>query len=702
MKVTGVTNISINYATGIGTITFDQARCSDLEICQQTSRIGYRAVPWEFHEIDSSVGQQWQKQEMLSLLLLVLALFLSMWTMMLQLTVYFTPELTNLELRRISILQGILSTPVVFACGYRFHLLGYNSLRILRPSLDLLVSAGSLSSFFLSCWLVAFVPNQHTYFDASAAIVTFLLLGRNIEGFLRKKVDMSTSSFLNGMPKAVQSPDEDWIQVEDLNYKDQFILEKNVVVATDCQVLTGQGYLNQIHLTGESKPLKVGPGSRILASSTLVCGRLVCEVLKRKGERKVDQLHRATQNALATKPAMFAALYRVTDWVVPSVFLLSILAFCYTYWCSSSSLSNAIVTGICVLIVACPCGIVLAPPLAAAAGISVAKESQIYIKSGDALVGLPKIRGVVFDKTGTLTKGLMKVSGVFPSPESCKEELLDVAVAMEKNVDHPLAEAILTFWGIKVDWSIPVVPIPGSGLQSTDQRFRIGTHRFVSEVTQISHPTTHSGFEIFVSESERFLGSILIDEELKDDAKKVVCSLVDQGIPCFMATGDSIVQAYSVASNLGLSSKHVYGELLPNEKLELIEQLTSQYGPMLYVGDGFNDSSAMAAAAVSMAPSKSCDAVLQCSDIIMGNESLETIHKAMFFARGSVLLIRGCVCWAFLYNLIAMTIAFRGQMTPAIASLTMALSSISVTALIILASQVLKWRSKKYGLSQGS
>ncbi len=598
-----------------------------------------------------------------------------------------------------SILQWILATPVLFCCGWPFLVRGVASIKTGAYNMFTLIALGTSVAYFYSGVGTLFpgiFPEEllssdgsvPVYFEASAVIITLVLLGQVLELRARAKTSESIRSLLELSPeKAILvTPDgaEMEIPLSDVKKGDSLRIKPGGKVPVDGTVLEGTSDVDESMVTGESLPVSRSPGGRVIGGTINSTGTLLMEATRVGSETLLSRIVDSVKEAQRSRAPIQKVADQVSSWFVPAVVLASITAFVlWMIFGPSPALSHALVCAVSVLIIACPCALGLATPMSVMVGIGRGATVGVLVRDAEALQAFEKVDTVVLDKTGTLTEGAFQVDSIEPASGFESEEVLSLAAAVEAKSEHPIAKGVLR----KFDG--PLLPVTefsataGRGVSGTvkDRSVLIGNRKYLEEA-DVEVP---SGKEatLFISVDGTYAGNLSLSDRIKSSAKGVLSQLRGQGIRLILLTGDQKPVADKVASELEINE--VIAGVLPTEKGAVIKELREKGAIVAMTGDGMNDAPALAAAHVGVAMGTGTDVAIKNAGITLVAGDLEGLLRARDLSRATMRNIRQNLFFAFGYNFLGIPIAagilyplIGVLLNPMIASVAMSLSSVSV------------------------
>jgi len=595
-------------------------------------------------------------------------------------------------------LQLALATPVQFWLGWRFYRAGWKALRAGAGNMDLLVALGTSAAFGLSVYLLlqhAGPAVPHLYFEASAAVITLVLLGKWLEGRAKRQTTDAIRA-LNALRPAtarvVRGGVECEVPVEQVTVGDAVRVRPGERIAVDGEVLEGRSHVDESLITGESLPVSKAPGDRVTGGSINSDGALTVKTRAVGTETTLARIIRMVESAQAAKAPIQRMVDRVSAVFVPVVLgvaLLTLLA-----WVGmTGQWEQAVINAVAVLVIACPCALGLATPTAIMVGTGVAARQGILIKDAQALELAHGVTTVAFDKTGTLTEGRPSLVAICPVSGQTRDAVLGLAAAVQQTSEHPLARAVRDAARTQpatVPDAREAQALPGRGLQAMvhGQLVLLGSTRLMQERGLSAGPLAHearrleadgltiSWLMLDSGEGLELLGLLAFGDAIKPSARDAVARLHGLGIDTVMLTGDNRGSADAVARQLGIHQ--VRAEVLPGDKAAVIQQLRTAGQVVAMVGDGINDAPALAAADVGIAMSTGTDVAMEVAGITLMRGDPRLVADALDVSRRTYATLKRGLFWAFAYNVVGIPLAALGLLNPVIAGTAMALSSVSV------------------------
>jgi len=597
-------------------------------------------------------------------------------------------------------LQFVLATPVQFVLGARFYAAAWKALRAGAGNMDLLVALGTSAGYGLSVyqWLTAAPGTMpHLYFEASAVVIALVLLGKYLESSAKRQTASAIRALEALRPeRAIMLVDgqEVDVAISSLSIGDRVVVKPGERFPVDGEVVEGQSHADEALISGESLPVPKQPGDKVTGGAINGEGRLLISTRALGAESVLARIIRLVEAAQSAKAPIQHLVDRVSQVFVPVVLLVA-MATLAGWLLAGASLENALINAVTVLVIACPCALGLATPTAIMAGTGVAARHGILIKDAEALQRAHEVTAVVFDKTGTLTSGTPNVTHMVVDPAFGTDEnaLLQLAGALQRGSEHPLAKAVLDMAaarGLVLAEVSNSRALPGRGVGGTLQGrdLALGNHRLLEESGLIPGALADDAVAweaegctlswlIESAPRRQVLGLFAFGDMLKAGAAEAVALLNTRRISSHLLTGDNRGSARVVAEALGIADVHA--EVLPADKAAKVETL-KKTSVVAMVGDGINDAPALAAADVGIAMGGGTDVAMHAAGITLMRGDPRLIPAALDISRRTYAKIRQNLFWAFVYNLIGIPLAAFGVLDPVLAGAAMALSSVSVVS----------------------
>ncbi len=616
-------------------------------------------------------------------------------------------------------LQFVLATPVQFILGWRFYRAGWHALLSGSGNMDLLVSIGTSAAWLLSMWLWLTSPPEslpHLYFEASAMVITLVLLGKWLEARAKRQTTSAIRALHQLRPELAHLVGLDGevdVPIDEVLVGDSLVVRPGERFAVDGLVLEGQTQVDESMLTGEPLPVSKMPGRRVTGGTLNGDGRVIVQVQATGVDTVLAGIIRLVEDAQADKAPIQRLVDQVSAVFVPVVLVLALATF-LGWWLSGQAMEIAIIRAVTVLVIACPCALGLATPAAIMAGTGVAAQHGILIKDAQALELAHKADVVVFDKTGTLTLGRAQLTEFVVRPEVESRELLRLAAALQSGSSHPLARAVVRA-AVQQNLELPQVQniqsVPGKGLTGEFDgiSYWLGSPSWINanggridhfeEAHQslTSSGSTLAAMAMLSSSGLQVLALMAFADEPKPQANAAIRQLRTLGLKVQMLSGDHRAAAQSMALKLGLlpQSGEVISDVLPADKAAHIATLRNSGQVVVMVGDGVNDAPALAAADVGMAMANAegaTDVAMHAAGITLMRGDPLLVAAALDISRRTVAKIRQNLFWAFVYNVAGIPLAALGYLNPVMAGAAMAMSSVSVMTNALL---LKRWKPKK-------
>lgn len=607
-------------------------------------------------------------------------------------------------------LQLALATPVQFWLGARFYGDGWAALKAWTGNMDLLVALGTSAAYGLSVYNLIRFPDAYTsgmnlYFEGAAAIITLVLLGKYLESRAKNQTTEAIRALQALRPQTARvrkgGVDKE-TRLEYLAIGDLVVIRPGEKIPVDGVVVDGDSQVDESLITGESLPVEKGVGSHVTGGAINGDGALVVRTAALGAETMLSRIIRLVESAQAAKAPIQRLVDKVSAVFVPVVILIAVITI-LAWGATNGDWEEAIVNGIAVLVIACPCALGLATPTSIMVGTGMGATAGILIKDAEALEIAHKVTAIAFDKTGTLTKGHPSVVAV-KAAQGDERSLLRMMAAVQSGSEHPLARALLErVQGEGIDFAAAseVKAYPGKGIEGRTGGVKIvvGNRRLmqdlaidVSAADDEALSRQRQGETVsFIGDAEKkvCLGYVSFSDAIKPEAQAAVGALKKAGLRTVMITGDNEAAARQVAGHLGIDE--VYAEVLPQDKAKVIDKLKGEGFIVAMVGDGINDAPALASAHVGMAMATGTDVAMHTAGITLMRGNALLIPDAIDISRRTYIKIKQNLFWAFFYNVIGIPLAAMGLLNPVIAGGAMAFSSFSVVSNALL---LRRWRHK--------
>ncbi len=691
-KLGGVSKASVNLATEKASVEFDADEIKVSEIIKAVQSIGYGAEKAEEVTRDREKEQRDREIKKLRITFIISVILSSplVAAMILSLLRIDVPYLHN------PYFQLVIATPIQFIIGFRFYKHAFFALRARSANMDVLISMGTSAAYFFSLYNVFFEPPKmggmkDLYFEAAAVIITLILLGKYLEAVAKGKTSEAIKKLMGLQAKTarvIRDGMEEDIPIEEVEAGDIVVVRPGEKIPVDGKIIDGNSSIDEAMLTGESLPVEKKAGDYVIGATINKFGTFKFEATKVGKDTALSQIIKMVEDAQGSKAPIQKIADQVSGIFVPVVVGIALVTFLIWYFVQGD-LTQAIVSAVAVLVIACPCALGLATPTAIMVGTGKGAENGILIKGGEHLEMAYKLNAVVLDKTGTITKGQPEVTDVISLNGLDRQEIVRLAGISEKSSEHPLGVAIYehskkAFGSIADPDSFEA--IPGRGVEAViDSRtVYMGTRKLMLErgvdmgsIEQTLARLEDDGKTAMLMAVDNVLEAVVaVADTLKESSGEAINELRRMGIEVYMITGDNKRTANAIARQVGITN--VLAEVLPENKAQEVEKLKAQGKNVAMVGDGINDAPALATADIGMAIGTGTDVAIEAADITLMRGDLRTIPAAIRLSRKTMNKIKQNLFWAFFYNIIGIPFAALGLLSPIIAGGAMAFSSVSV------------------------
>lgn len=674
-KLPGVEAASVSYASESAAVTYDEARVTPSAMKKCVKKAGYSVIE---NKAD------FQKREYKLLWLTFLAsLVLSLPFFVMMVLMFAAPNSAAMHVLHNGWLQFAFATPVQFIIGFRFFRGAFDSIRAGSANMDVLVSLGTLCAYAYSVWQL-FSGGHTFYFEASAMVITLVLLGKLFESRAKLRANDAVDSLLRLQPRqatVVRDGKEEAVPVSQLQEGDEVRVRPGEAVAADGEIVSGISAVDESMLTGESIPVEKQPGDPVYAGTVNREGAFTFRVAQTGGATMLQAIVKMVRGAQESRPPIQKTVDRVAAVFVPTILSLAVVTFLITLWVTGN-LDVAVSHGVGVMVIACPCALGLATPTAIMVGSGMAAGAGILIRDADALETASRINQIVLDKTGTITEGTPAVTDLKAHGMGV-DELLSLAGAAENSSEHPIGRAIAAYafesrkdLPQASDFSAQV----GFGVTATVDGHIVYVGRPKQEdekaKAELAQLEAQGKTAVAVYRDDVFCGVIAVADPIKAGSAEAIAAMKEAGIRVTMLTGDNEVTARSIAARVGIED--VRARVLPGDKQAIVSEYKTQGRVVAMVGDGANDAPALAAADVGMAMGTGTDIAANASGLVIMSGNLGDCLRAIRISKLTLRKIRQNLFWAFIYNTIGIPLAAFGFLNPIVAGTCMAFSSVSV------------------------
>ena len=592
----------------------------------------------------------------------------------------------------------LLATPVQVFGGWSFYVGAWGALRRRALNMDVLIALGTSVAYaysvvvvFAPQWLPVGIDERGVYFEVSAVVIAFVLLGQYMEEIIKQRSSAAVRRLLDLQPATatvIREGQEMTLPAEAVLRGDLVLVRPGEKVPADGVVVEGRSAVDEALITGESLPVSKQPGSELIGGTINGGGLLRFEATRVGADTALAQIIRIVEEAQASSAPVQVLADRVTAWFVPAVVAVAFAAF--ALWTLAGSFSSGLLAFIAVLVISCPCALGIATPAALMVGVGKGAELGILIRSGEVLERVEQLSTVVFDKTGTLTRGRPALTEVLPQAGRSRQQVLQLAAALEHGSEHPLAAALLEAAEAEGLALLPATDFQaqvGEGVQAVveGQALWLGNRSLAGRLVpalgeavqrSLQQLETAGHTVMLLGQGAEVLGLLAVADTLRPEARQTVELLRQRGIQVVMLSGDNRATAQAIAAQVGIHE--VIAEVRPADKAATIQSLQRAGQVVAMVGDGVNDAPALATADIGIAIGSGSDVAKEAGDLLLLGNDLRDVVTAIGLSRATMRKIRQNLFWAFIYNSLGVPIAALGWLNPMLAGAAMALSSLSV------------------------
>ena len=703
----GVVDASVNFATGNLTVEYLPNMTDATKLQKAVQSIGYDLLvedeTKQQETLEAIHAQKFQKLKTKTVWAILLSLPVVVIGMFFMNMPYADP------------IMWAFSTPVVLWLGRDFFVNAWKQAKHRSANMDTLVALSTGIAYIFSVFNMLFADfwhqrglHAHVYFEAAAVIIAFILLGKLLEEKAKGNTSSAIKKLMGLQPKTVIVIQADGTEkqtaIEDVNAGDVILVKPGEKIAVDGMVTSGSSYVDESMLSGEPVPVLKKENEKVFAGTINQKGSFQFKAVKVGKETMLAQIIKMVQDAQGSKAPVQKLVDKIAGIFVPTVIGIAILTFILWFFLGGDNgVVQGLLAAVTVLVIACPCALGLATPTAIMVGVGKGAENGILIKDAESLELAKKVDAIILDKTGTITEGRPQVTGIgwLNNNDTTK----DILLSIEKQSEHPLAEAVVKHLdGVTATNLSNFDSITGKGAKANhnNETYFVGNKKLLAEnnisiAEQLQQQADEWGKQsktvIWFADSKQALSVIAISDKIKETSVEAIKEMQEMGIDLYMLTGDNEATAKAIAQQTGI--KHYKAEVLPQHKADFVKELQQQGKVVAMVGDGINDSTALATADVSIAMGKGSDIAMDVAKMTIISSDLTKIPQAIRLSKQTVATIKQNLFWAFIYNLIGIPIAagilypINGfLLNPMIAGAAMALSSVSVVS----NSLRLKWK----------
>jgi len=671
-RTPGVIEAEINYSNNKARVVWDPEEIKLSKIIETIRNIGYNAYPYD-PTLQEERALKARRDYYARILVAVFATMNIMWIAVAQYVGFFTGMKREYK-DILNIAEFVLATPTLFYSGWIFFKGAYYGLKNRFVNMDLLVATGATIVYLYSIWAMV-TGRGEVYFDSVTMIITFVLVGKYLEILSKKEAVDTIDKLLGSYPTevtVVRDGEKSLVPVESVEVGDTIEIKPGEKVVIDGVVTSGSGSFDESSLTGESRPVFKEVGDEVVSGSLLLDSVIRYRATRSFSDSTISQIARLLEESIVKKPTIERLANRISGYFSTVILILSILTFGGWYW-YTGELERALIVAVSVVVIACPCALGLATPMATLVGIGEAAKRGILFKEAAFLETMAHANTLLLDKTGTITEGRPSVVG--------EEKLAEFdprwVAALTANSNHPISQGVYTY--LQIEDFPPVEEfkeIRAQGIEGVVEGHRVvaGSPKFLrSRGVEIEYRGDHSLFAVAID--GKLVAIYELSDQLKERAPEAVTKIKEMGIDVIMLTGDSERVAAKIAKVLGID---YVAQLLPQEKAEYVDRLHQQGKVVVMAGDGINDSVALARSDIAIAMGSGADIAITVSDVVLLDEQPIKLYEALKLSRRVFRAIKENLALSFLYNTIAVPAAILGYVNPLFAALAMSLSSLTV------------------------
>jgi len=686
-KMDGVVKANVNLTTNKAVIEYPSGSMDEFDLINTVEKAGYKAELEVERDLDRE--KELRDKEIKSLkssFFISAALSLPLFSAMFFHMAGIDTILAN------GWFQLLLATPVQFGIGYRYYKGAFNSLRGGGANMDVLVSMGTSAAYFYSIFNLLTGVHEY-YFEASAVIITLILLGKTFEAIAKGKTSEAIKKLMGLQPKTarvIRDGIEADIPIEKVEVGDIIVVRPGEKIPLDGIIVEGNSAVDESMITGESIPIDKTVEDQVIGATINKYGSFKFQATKIGKDTVLSQIIKLVEDAQGSKAPVQRLADKISGVFVPVVVAIALATFLGFYFLRGD-LNTGLINAVAVLVIACPCALGLATPTAIMVGTGKGAEKGILIKSGEHLERAHKIDTIVFDKTGTITKGEPELTDIYSYQQWDREEILRIAASVERASEHPLGQSIVRKGqeeGLNLAEPEEFVAIPGKGLEASfeGKTVLIGNRKLMADKNISIEEGEATLLEMeeegktgmLVSIDGQLSAIVGVADQIKDTSREAIRELKAMGLDVYMITGDNERTARAIAKDVGISN--ILAEVLPENKAEMVAKIKGEGKHVGMVGDGINDAPALAEADVGFAIGTGTDVAMEAADITLMRGDLQGVVTAIRLSHRTMRTITQNLFWAFFYNSIGIPFAVLGFLDPMIAGAAMAFSSVSVVS----------------------
>lgn len=700
-KLEGV-RAKVDLGSETATIDLGNSGLDSVYIKNTIDKLGYKALDADLDAEEAAAEEEKKKSHRLYRLKITTSILLSVIVVVLGMKDHFS-FLNFISSDTANLISFPLSTIVIFWCGSKFIKGFITELKAVSPGMDTLIVMGVLSAYVYSIIVMIFpvISGEHNhtvYFESAAMIITFILIGNYLEFSIKSKTQYAIKSLMGLQAKkalVIRNGNEIEVPINKVKVGDVVLVKPGERIPVDGIITEGSSSVDESMMTGESMPVDKTTGSKAIGGTVNINGYLKVKTEKTVKESFLSQIITMVKDAQKSKPQIQRIADKVSAVFVPIVVLIAIITFIVWNFVIGQTFSYALLKSVAVLIIACPCALGLATPMAIVLGVGKAAENKILFNNAEAIENVNKIDTIVFDKTGTLTYANFEITDVIPGKNGKDytiQEVLLKAASIENYSEHPIAKAIVSYYKSTNGDNNGLLKV-----ESFRNTSGIGVEAVINGINykirganllngNHTHELKEESFKnIFIYEDDKLIGEIKLKDRVKKNAGEIISRLKNDGYNIAMISGDSNAVTENIANELGINDYR--WQVLPDEKQNIVSELQSKHKKVAMVGDGVNDAPALSKSDLGIAIGTGQDIAIRSADVILVNGALEKIPALFRISNKTIRIIKQNIFWAFFYNAAAIPLAagalvpFGIMITPVMASMAMAFSDVVTVVL---------------------